>query len=130
MDIDNDQDPQRSSDKDNDDGKCDTDQSSKTLYRFRNYSPQTNFLDGLYTIDKAEPCSIAEFIEDKLKLIDDSNYLVNDEENKYKIIPEKLDLQKVDVDLKRRIEGRLEKLENETRRQINKYLKSQKSRNK
>lgn len=130
MDVVYDQNPQRSGDKEGDYEKGDINQDSKTLYRFRNYSAQTNFLDGLYTVDKAEPCSITEFIEEKIKLIDDSDYLASDEENKYKINSKKLNLQKVDSDLKRRIEGRLEKLENETRRQINKHLKSQKSRNK
>lgn len=127
MDIDNTESSESS--KNCGDIKCDTNQESKTLFKFRNYTPQTHFLEGLYTIDKAQPGSIAEYIEDKIKLISDGDYLINDGENKYKINPEKLNLQKIDADLKRRIEGRLEKLENETRRQINTYIKNQKSKN-
>lgn len=129
MDADNIKHPASSSKLDGDDNKCDINQESKALFKFRNYTSQTHFLDGLYTIDKAQPGSIAEYIEDKIKLASDSDYLIDDGENKYKINPEKLNLQKIDADLKRRIEDKLEKLENETRRQISKHLKSQKSRN-
>lgn len=82
---------------------------------FRNYEPVTNFIEGLYTTTKIEPESIQPYIKDKLELISD------DTESKFDI--KSLESRKVDIDLKKRLEKRMEKLEGETRRQIKKIIK-------
>lgn len=88
--------------------------NSNSLMRFRNYKPQTNFLDGLYTVDKSQPGSISELIKDKLDLISDGNLRID---------PKILEPKKIDWDLKRRLEKRLDLLEKETRNSISKHIK-------
>lgn len=131
MDVEDGEESQRNSDTDEDEvgGNNLEQNNSQSLLRFRNYTPQTKFLEGLYRVDKAEPSSIDSYIEDKINLISDNDYTMNDNDNKHRINPEKLNLQKIDADLKRRIEKRLDKLENETRRQIDKHVKTQKNKN-
>lgn len=81
--------------------------------RFRNYTPQTKFLEGMYTLDKAEPDTLTPLIQDKLDLLNDNTPLA-----------ERLEPKKIDWDLKCRISGSLEKLERETRKCIDKHVKS------
>lgn len=101
--------------------------SESSKLKFRNYEPQTQFLEGLYTITKSEPESIVPFIRDKLDLLADNDVNKDDTtNNQYKIDKDMLEFKKVDWDLKRRIEKRLEKLERETRKQIDKHIKTQK----
>lgn len=88
--------------------------------KFRNYTPQTDLLDGLFEISKAEPEVIEPFIEDKLNLLG----------QKGKITLEDLDFKKIDWDLKRRIEGKMQDLDEKTRKSIDLYLKNKKSKGK
>lgn len=82
---------------------------------FRNYEPVTSFIEGLYTTTKIEPESIQPYIKDKLDLLA--------EDTELKIDAKSLETRKVDLDLKRRLEKRMERLESETRRQIKKAIK-------
>lgn len=84
--------------------------------RFRNYTPQTKFLDGMYVIEKTEPETLTQLIQDKLDLCDDN-----------KPLAERLEPKKVDWDLKRRISNSLERLERDTRKCIDKHIKSSRS---
>lgn len=95
------------------------------MLRFRNYNPQTNLLEGMYLIEKSEPESITPYIQDKLKLLDPDQDN-RDTDNPFRINPEMLDAKKVDFDLKRRLESKIEKLDRETRKNIDKYVKDQK----
>lgn len=90
---------------------------------FRNYEPQTKLLEDLYVIEKTEPETIHSRIQDKLKLIEDNG----SEEERYKIDSKFLDPQKIDYDLKRRIQPRMDKLNRRTKREIDRYIKSSKS---
>lgn len=90
------------------------DGNSSVKIKFRNYKPQTEFLDGLFIVDRSEPASINEFIKDKLDMITDGNYNID---------PNILEPKKVDWDLKRRLERRVEILERETRKGISKHIK-------
>ena len=78
--------------------------SSELIFKFRNYTPQTQFLDGLYTVEKSQPATIGHLIKDKLDLI-------SSEETGYRIDHKLFEPKKVDWDLKRRIEKRLEMLD-------------------
>lgn len=84
-----------------------------TQIKFKNYTPQTNLLDDMYVIEKAEPGSISHLIEDKLNLINDDTP-----------VKDLLEPKKIDWDLKRRIEGPLERLERETRKCVDKQVKA------
>ena len=99
------------------------DTSPEPMFKFRNYKPQTKFLDGLYAVEKSQPAAINHLIQDKLDLISDA-----DNEKRYRIDPKLLEPKKIDWDLKRRGEKRMEKLERETRKCIDKQLKIAKSR--
>lgn len=87
-------------------------------FKFRSYTPQTGFLEGKYTVDKAEPELINQFIQDKLDMITDGS-------DNYKIDSNKLQPKGDDWDLKRRIKKRLDKLEKETRKSIDQSVKKQ-----
>jgi len=91
--------------------------SSKSdgLIKFRNYQPQTDFLEGLYIFEKADPKSVHEFIKDKLDLISDTSFRID---------PKLMEPKKVDWDLKRRIEKRLDILEKETRKDISTHIRN------
>lgn len=89
---------------------------------FRNYTPQTNLLEGLFVVEKSTLETITARIEDKLKLISEETNC----DNKYQIDKVMLEPQKVDSDLKRLINPRLDKLERETRKQIDKFFKMNK----
>lgn len=84
--------------------------------RFRNYTPQTKFLDGMYVMEKSEPETLTPLIQDKLDLCDEN-----------KPLAERLEPKKIDWDLKCRISNPLERLERETRRCIDKHVKSTRS---
>lgn len=92
--------------------------NSEPLYKFRNYVPQTHFLDGLCVTERTEPSTIKHLIKDKLDLIS--------RDDNYRIDPKLLETKKIDWDLKRRIEKRLEMLERDTRRSIGEHIKSEK----
>lgn len=77
--------------------------------KFRNYRPQSKFLDGYYTVESTEPETITPLIKEKLDLLDTETI--------------ERDFKKVDWDLKCRIEKKLERLERDTKRQISKYIK-------
>lgn len=97
-----------------------------TIFRFTNYAPQTHFLDGLYSLERAQPDSIDHLIKDKLDLTIDSE----DNDNKCKIDPKLLEPKKTDWDLKHRIERRMEKLERETRKSIDRHIKGMRTKTK
>lgn len=84
-------------------------------YKFRNYAPQTKFLEGSCVIRPSEALSINHLIQDKLDLIPtDGNY---------KIDHTLLEPKKIDWDLKRRFEKRLKKLERDTSKSISAHIK-------
>ena len=87
--------------------------STEPMFKFRNYTPQTRFLDGLYTVEKSQQGSIRHLIEDKLNIISDDT----------SIDPKLLEPKKVDWDLKRRLEKRMEILDRDTRKSISKHVK-------
>lgn len=89
----------------------------ESIIKLRNYKPQTNFLDGLFYIEQAQPGSINHLIENKLELVSDD----------YKIDPKLMDPKKVDWDLKRRIEDRMEKLEKQTRKSIARHINNKRN---
>lgn len=101
--------------------------NSNHIIQFRSYSPQTNLLDGLYSSEKIEPLTITKYIEDKLSILKESESTDQDVDNVYKIDPEMLELKKVDWDLKRRLEKRMEKLDRETRKHIDRHIKGQRN---
>lgn len=80
--------------------------------KFRNYRPQTKFLDGYYTLESTEPEAITPLIMDKLELLG--------------VETVERDFKKVDHDLKCRIEKKLDRLERDTKKQISKYNKKSK----
>lgn len=84
--------------------------------KFRNYTPQTKFLEGMYIVEKAEPDTLTPLIQDKLDLSKDNAP-----------VSERLEPKKVDWDLKCRLGRSLEKLERETRKCIDKHVKSVRS---
>lgn len=84
--------------------------------KFRNYTPQTKFLDGMYSIEKTEPETLTPLIQDKLDLCNDNTPLA-----------ERLEPKKIDWDLKCRISNSLERLERETRKCIDKHVKLMRS---
>lgn len=86
--------------------------SSNSDLKFRNYHPQTKFLDGYYTLESTEPESITSLIQDKLDLIECETI--------------EKDFKKIDYDLKCRIEKKLDRLERDTKRQISKHNKGSK----
>lgn len=91
--------------------------------KFRNYQPQTSFLDGAYIVEKSEPESLFSLIEDKLKLGANQEGI---SESKYAIDLNMLEPKKIDYDLKCRLEKNLEKLDRQTRRCIDKARKKSK----
>ena len=96
--------------------------NSEPMLKFRNYKPQTSFLDGLYTEEQAEPETIQHLIQDKLDL------LAADEDHlRYRINPKLMEPKKIDFDLKRRIEKKLDKLERETKKSIARHIKNSRS---
>lgn len=96
---------------------------------FRNYRPQTSLLEGSYSTKKAQPGSITPYVKDKFQLLDDNEfYLKNDSVNQFNLNPKVLEPKKPDWDLKCRISKKMDKLDNETRRNIDKYIKSRKTR--
>lgn len=97
---------------------------------FRNYQPQTPFLEGLYTTRKAQPGSIAAYIKDKLDLLEDDRNNVAASDNPYKIDLKNLELKKPDWDLKLRISKKMDKLDRETRRVIDEQIKLRKTKGK
>lgn len=98
------------------------------MINFRNYTPQTSLLEGSFTLEKAEPESITPYIQDKLDLLkDDTND--NNDKNPYKLDIKILEPKKADWDLKRRIEKRMERLDRETRKNIDIYIKNKKTKN-
>lgn len=74
---------------------------------FRSYEPQNKSLSG--PISKAQPSEIQSLIADKLELLEQDTSQV-----KFK---------KVDWDLKRRIEKRMEKLDRDTKKSIKNLMK-------
>lgn len=92
-----------------------------SMFRFRNYNPQTHFIDGLFSVEKSEPGSIYHLVQDKLGL-------ASTKETGYRIDPKLMEPKKVDWDLKRRIEKRMEILGRETRNSIAKHVKDTKKR--
>lgn len=92
------------------------------IYKFRNYLPQSKFLDGLTVTSAAEPLSINHLIQDKLDLVP--------KDGNYRIDHQLLEPKKVDWDLKRRFERRLEKLEASTGKAIATYVKERKEQKK
>lgn len=99
------------------------DSNSQQIIRFRNYTPQTDFLDGMYTIEQSQPGSIRHLIEDKLNLIVSNE----DDGKRYMIDPASMEPKKANWDLKRRLEKKMEKLDRETSKCIDKHLKSSRS---
>jgi hypothetical protein len=90
---------------------------SEPKYKFRNYIPQTKFLEGSCVTRPSEPLPINHLIQDKLDLIpSDGNYMID-----HKMLEQK----KVDWDLKRRFEKRLRKLERDTSRKISEHIKKE-----
>lgn len=75
----------------------------------------TNFIEGSFTTTEIEPESIKPYIKEKLDLISD--------DTEFKIDTKSLQTRKIDLDLKRRVEKRMERLESETRKQIKKAIK-------
>lgn len=96
------------------------------MINFRNYTPQTRLLEGSYTVEKAEPESIIPYIQDKLDLLND-NRSESSDKNPYKLDIKILEPKKVDWDLKRRIEKKMERLDRETRKNIDIYIKNKKN---
>lgn len=90
------------------------------MLKFKNYTPQTQLLEGTYTIEKCEPESIKTLIQDKLDLLEDETVDLNSKDQC------RMDMKMVDWDLKRRIGKRMEKLEDETRKAIERHIKSNK----
>lgn len=90
--------------------------SSEPRYKFRNYVPQTKFLEGSCQIKPSEALSIDHLIQDKLDLIP--------KDGNYKIDHKMLEPKKIDWDLKRRFEKRLKRLERDTSKSISEHIKS------
>lgn len=95
--------------------------------KFRNYTPQTQLLDGLYYEEKAEPGSIKHFIQDKLDLlkVDEEHANSDDPARKYGIDPEMLDPQKPDWDLKRNFSKKSRKLDKLVAKSCQEFRKKQ-----
>lgn len=93
--------------------------SPELIFKFRNYTPQTHFLEGLYTVERSQPATIDHLIKDKIDL-------VSSQDTGYRIDPKLFEPKKIDWDLKRRIEKRLELLESDTRKSISKHVKNSK----
>lgn len=99
----------------------DNNKTSMPIIRFRNYTPQTGFLDGLVTVDQSEPGSIKHLIQDKLNLILDQE----DDNEKYRINFDNIEISSKEVcwDLKQRIKKQMDQLESRTDRCIKKHLR-------
>lgn len=91
---------------------------------FRNYTPITQLLEGLYVTEKSEPQSLIHRIEDRLKYVSQDE---DQEEESCQNVKIDFDTRKINWDLKLRLSKRSLKLEKETMKQIAKYVKSQKN---
>lgn len=89
------------------------------IFKFRNYTPQTHFIDGIFSVEKSQPGTISHLIEDKLDILSKGGA-------GYRIDPKLMEPKKEDWDLKRRIEKRMETLERATRKSIAKHIKETK----
>lgn len=78
--------------------------------KFRSYEPQSESLSGY--VNKAQPEDIQSLIIDKLELLGQNT--------------NRVEFKKIDWDLKRRIEKRMEKLDRETKKSIKNLIKNNK----